>query len=338
MTKPTGLKWNRSSKRAAMSAIAVTAAALLTLTACGGGSTDTATDDTAATDTAVTLVEALPAGQWISNGGDFKEAANWDTKQTLTLELGAGTITPSNLELVAGQPYMIEISNTDSVEHGLAALDFLRASAVRKLESPGAEIKLTLFKEIYVLPGKMIELFVVPVIPGVTAMNGLTDGVAVAGMTGTISVTGTAPTTPAPVIDPFSTVGEVAGAADLIAAAKATWATAATAVTFEMVDNGDAHFYKPKVATLKVGMPVILTFANKGNIQHVFNAKDFFKTVAFWKVVSAEGSAFGGMVRGADLEVGGASSLYIIPTKVGTYKVIDEAPGMESMQATIIVK
>ena len=236
MTKPTGLMWN--SKRATMSAIAVTAA-LLTLTACGSGSDGTT--DTPTTDTAVALVEALPAGQWISNSGDFKEAANWDTAQTLTVELGAGTITPSNLELVAGQPYVIEISNTDSVEHGLSALDFMRASAVRKAESPSAEIKVTLFKEIYVLPGKMMELFVVPVIPGVTAMNGLTDGAVDASMTGTISVTGPAPTTPAPVIDPLSTVGEVAGAADLIAAAKATWSTDAAAVTIEMVDNGDAH-------------------------------------------------------------------------------------------------
>lgn len=328
MTRSNGL---RSSKRATMSAIAVTAAALLTLTACGGGSDDTAAPDTAATDTAVTLVEALPAGQWISNSGDFKDAANWDTAQTVTLGLGAGTITPSNLELVAGQPYVIEISNTDSVEHGLSALDFMRSSAVRKAESPSAEIKVTLMKEIYVLPGKMMKVFVVPVIPGVTAMDGLTDGAAVSGMTGTISVTGTTPTTPAPVIDPLSTVGEIAGAAD------ADWSTA-TAVTVEMADNGDAHFFKPKVITLNVNEPVILTFANKGNILHVFNTPDFLNTCAFLKIANAEGSVFGGLARPADLEAGGASNLYIIPTKVGTYKLGDEAPEMAAMQATIVVK
>lgn len=329
MTKPIGLR--RSPKRTTLGGIALTAAALLTLTACGGGSTNAASKDTDTTKTAVALVEALPAGQWISNGGDFKEAANWDTAETLTLELGAGSITPSNLELVAGKPYVIEISNTDSVEHGISALDFLRASAVRKAESPGAEIKVTLMKEIYVLPGKMMELFVVPVIPGVTAMNGLTDGAVVSGMTGTISVTGSAPTTPKPVIEPFSTVGEIAGAAT------ADW-SAATAVTVEMVDNGDAHFFKPKVITLKVNEPVILTFANKGNILHVFDTPDFLKTCAFWKVVNAEGSVFGGKVRPADLEAGGVANLYIIPTKVGTYKLADEAPEMASMQATIVVK
>lgn len=336
MSKPTGLMRSRSSKRATMSVIAVSAAALLTLTACGGDSNNASTD--VPEDTAITLVEALPAGQWISNSGDFKEAANWDTAETVTVDLGAGVITPSNLELVAGQPYVIEISNSDSVEHGLSALDFLRASAVRKVESPSAEIKVTLFKEIYVLPGKMMELFVVPVIPGVTAMEGLTDGVPVAGMTGTISVTGDAPTTPAPVIDPFSTVEEVAGAAGLIEAAKATWSTEAAAVTVEMMDNGDAHFFKPKVIELKLNQPVTLTFANKGNILHVFETPDFLATCAFWKVVNAEGSVFGGKVRPADLEAGGASNLYIIPTKAGTYALGDEAPEMASMKATIIVK
>jgi len=336
MSKPTGFGRNGYSKRATLSAVALTAAALLTLTACGGGSDDAATDTPA--DTTVTLVEALPAGQWISNSGDYKEAANWDVAETVTLDLGAGVITPSNLELVAGMPYVIEISNSDTVEHGLSALDFMRASAVRKVESPSAEIKVTLFKEIYVLPGKMMELFVVPVIPGVTAMEGLTDGVPVAGMTGTISVTGETPTSPAPVIDPFSTVEEVAGAAGLIEAAKATWDTDAAAVTVEMVDNGDAHFFKPKVIELKLNQPVTLTFANTGNILHVFDTPDFLATCAFWKIVNAEGTVFGGKARPADLEAGGVSNLYIIPTQAGTYTLGDEAPEMASMKATIIVK
>ncbi len=329
MTIEISPRW--SPKRTSLGVIALTAAALLTLTACGGESASSASKSTDTASSAVALVEALPAGQWISNGGDFKEAANWDTAETLSLELGAGSITPSNLKLVAGKPYVIEITNADSVEHGLSALDFLRASAVRKAESPGAEIKVTLMKEIYVLPGKTMELFVVPVMPGVTAMNGLTDGAAVSGMSGTISVTGTAPTTPAPVIESISTIGEIAGAAT------ADWSTA-TAVTVEMIDNGDAHFFKPKVINLKVNQPVILTFANKGNILHVFDTPDFLKTCSFLKVVNAEGSVFGGKVRPADLEAGGVANLYIIPTKVGTYKLGDEAPEMASMLASIVVK
>lgn len=333
----TRLRRLRSSKRPTMTVLAVTAVALLTLTACGG-TKGTAAADTAPTSTAVTLVEALPAGQWIANFGDYKEAANWDAATPLTLDLGAGMIMPSNLDLVAGQPYTIEISNSDTVEHGLSAPDFFRASGVRKTESPGGEIKLTLFREINVAAGKSTTLYVVPVMPGVTQMDGTTDGVVTAAMTGTISVTGTVPTTPAPVIESISTAGEVAGAADLIAAAKPTWDTAAQAVTIEMGDNGSAHFYKPKVTTLKVGVPVTLTFSNKGIVLHEYSAVDFFATCALWKVSTAEGSDSGGLVRPADLEAGGVSSLYVIPTKAGTYKLSDGTPGMETMAGTIIVK
>lgn len=321
---------NRSiikSKRGIVSAIALTAAALLTLTACGG-SGDKAV--VAPSDAAVALVEALPAGQWISNFSDYKEAANWDTAEILSLDLGATSITPSNLVLQAGLPYEIQITNNDSVDHTLSALDFMRASAIRKIESPGAEVKVRLLKNITVLAGKAMNLFVVPVIPGVLKMENLTDGVVSA--SGTISVEGTAPTTPAPVIESISTVGIIAGADELIAAAD--WSKAAT-VTQEMGDNGDAHFYKLKVINLKLNQPVILSFANKGNTQHVYEAEDFLKTCAFFKLTSTEGSVTSGIIRPADLEVGGVANLYIIPTKAGTYTLLDEST---DMKATIVVK
>lgn len=315
------------SKRGIFSAVALTAAALLTLTACGGSSTDEAA---APTDTAIALVEALPAGQWISNFGDFKEAANWDAAEVLALDLGAGTISPSNMVLQAGLPYEIQIINNDTVDHTFSALDFMRASAVRKVESPGAEVKMRLFKDITVLAGQTMSLFAVPVIPGVMKMENLTDGVVSA--SGTISVEGSAPTTPAPVIESVSTVGEVAGADALIAAAD--WTTAA-AVTEEMGDNGDTHFYKTKVINLKLNEPVILTFANNGNTLHVYEAEEFLMTCAVFKITSAEGNVTGGIIRPADLEVGGAANLYIIPTKAGTYTLLDEST---DMKATIVVK
>lgn len=321
---------NRSiikSKRGTVSAIALTAAALLILTACGG-SDDKA--EVAPSDAVVALVEALPAGQWIANSGEYKEAVNWDTAEVLTLDLGTTSITPTNLVLQAGLPYEIQILNNDSVDHTLSALDFMRSSGVRKVESPGAEVKMRLVKNITVLAGKAMNLFVVPVIPGVLKMENLTDGVVSA--SGTISVEGTAPTTPAPAIESISTVGEIAGADGLIAAAD--WSKAAT-ITQEMGDNGDAHFYKTKVINLKLNQPVILSFANNGNTQHVYMAEEFLNTCAFSKIVSTEGSVTGGIISPADLEVGGVANLYIIPTKAGTYTLLDEGT---DMKATIVVK
>ncbi len=315
------------SRRGVVSAIALTAAALLTLTACGGSKADEAADPV---DTAIALVEALPAGQWISNFSDYKEAVNWDAAEVLALDLGAGTISPSNLVLQAGLPYEIQIMNSDTVDHTFSALDFMRASAVRKVESPGAEVKMRLFKDITIFAGMTMNLFVVPVIPGVLKMENLTDGALTA--SGTISVEGTAPTTPAPVIESVSTVGEIAGADALIAAAD--WDSAAT-ITEEMGDNGDSHFYKTKIINLKLNEPVILTFANNGNTLHVFEAEEFLMTCAAFKITSTEGSVTGGIIRPSDLEVGGAANLYIIPTKAGTYTLLDEGT---DMKATIVVK
>ncbi len=328
------LKQGHYSKRRNMIVLAIATTTVLLLTACGGGSNDEAAENPSG-DSAVALVEALPAGQWVSNFGAFKDAVNWDMAETVSLDLTAGVITPSNLTLTSGSPYVIEVTNSDSVEHGLSILDFFRSSAVRKIESPGAEVKMRLFKDFTILAGKTISIFVVPVMPGVSSITGLTDGSAVAGMEGTISVTGAVPISPAPVIEDFSTSGELASAEELVA--NADWTAAATA-TIDMGDNGAAHFFKQKVTNLKLNQPVILTFNNAGNVLHEFNAEEFFYTCATYKITDAEGSFMGGIIRPADLEAGGVANLYIIPTKAGTYQLTDSTSGMESMHATIVVK
>ncbi len=335
MTRLVRARKNGIAKRGSVGVLAIAAAALVAVSGCGGGSPTSAANDGSGKE-GPALSQAIAPDKWVSNSSEFKEAANWDSAKEVSVTLGAGTLTPSNLELVAGQPYVIEIKNGDTADHGWSALEFLRASAIRKVESPSSEIKMKLIKTINVRAGKSMPIFVVPVLPGVTKMEGLTNGSPAAGMTGTISVTGPAPTKPAPVIESLSTVGEVAAAADLVKAAQPAWNTAAS-VTIEMGDNADVHFFKPKVTTLKVGVPIILTFVNKGKVLHEYDAADLFKTMAVWKVSNAEGWVEGAVVRPADLEAGGQSSLYVIPTKAGTYKLADSTPGMESMAATIEV-
>lgn len=310
----------------------VGAAALLavSLTACGSG-------DDGDNKSGPSTVDALAQDEWISNFDDFKEAANWDVAEVLSLDLGAGSMTPSSIDLVAGQPYEIQISNSGSVDQGVAAPDLFRSSAVRKTES-GAEIKLRLFKEVYALPEQTISLFLIPVIPGSYTFDGVADGAAVAGMSATVNVSGDVPTEPAPVIENVSTVGMPAGAADLVAAATPTWDKDATAVTITMGDNGDAHFYNPKDTVLKVGVPATITFVNEGDVLHVYECEDFLMTAALWKVTGSTGWDTGGLARPADVEAGVETSLYVIPTEAGTYALTDSTPGMESMTATITVK
>jgi uncharacterized cupredoxin-like copper-binding protein len=334
MTRLVRARRNGTAKRGSVGVLAVAAAALVAFSGCGGGPSTSANNGPGNAGPA--LSQAIAPDKWVSNSSDFKEAANWDSAKEVSVTLGAGTLTPSNLELVAGQPYVIDIKNADTVDHGWSAPEFMRASATRKVESPSSEIKMKLINAIYVHSGKSMPIFIVPVLPGVTKMEGLTNGSPAAGMTGTISVTGAAPTKPAPVIENLSTVGEVADAAGLVKAALPAWGTAAS-VTIEMGDNEEVHFFKPKLTTLKLGVPVVLTFVNKGNVLHEYDATDLFTTMAVWKISNAEGWVEGAVVRPADLEAGGQTSLYVIPTKSGTFTLGDSTPGMESMAATIEV-
>ena len=324
----------RSRKRA-IGIIALASAALLGLSACGSSPSSTSAAPSAAPTAATS---ALGADQWISNPGDFKDAANWDTSEKPTLALGGGAINPGSLDLVAGKPYEIMVSNSDTVDLGIGAKDFFRASALRKTES-GAEIKMNLLKEVFAKAGQSIRIFIVPVVPGTYELTGLdASGAPVSGMTGTVNVTGALPTKPAPVMAAISTIGIPAGADEMIAAAIPTWGAKAVVATITMGDTAAAHFYKPKNTVLKVGVPATLTFVNKGNATHVNEMMDFFKTAALWKIAGASGWDTAGMAKPADVDAGITVTLYLIPTQAGSFTLTDSAPGMESMNATITVK
>jgi len=317
-----------SKKKSGTSALAaIASAALLTLSACGGGDSDKPA--------AESTVKALTADEWVSNVSEYKDAVNWDTAEVLTLDLGAA-MEPDTLELTAGSPYEIQISNSGTTELGVSAPELFRASAVRKTES-GAEIKLYQFLDVYADAGKTVSLFLVPVVPGTYPLTGVSEGAPVDGLTGTFKVTGSVPTDPEPVIENVSSLNLPAGAADLITAAMPTWDADATAVTITMDDNGDVGFYKPDDTILKVGVPATITFANEGSILHVYECEDFLMTTAMWKVTGSEGYDTGLQVRPADVEAGVSTSVYVIPTVAGVYELTDSAPGMEQITITITV-
>ncbi|MDP4013054.1 MAG: hypothetical protein U0990_00910 [Candidatus Nanopelagicales bacterium] len=335
MTSLIGPRQGRSRSRVRVGVIAAASLALFALGACSssGGSSAPSTSGGSAP------AAGLAADEWVTNAGDYKEAANWDTAQTVSLDLGASAMTPGSLELVAGEPYVIEITNNGAAAQGVSAPDWFRSVAVRKTES-GAEIKLHQFTDVYANAGKTVSLYLVPVFPGTYPLEGVAGGIPVEGLSGQVTVTGSVPTAPAPVVEKLSSVGVPAGAADMIAKAIPTWDAKAKAVTITMDDqNGKdgTGIYKPKNAVLKVGVPVTLTFTNKGSVMHVYECEDFLKTAALWKVAAADGYNTGVMARPADVEAGVTTSLFLIPTVAGTYTLTDSAPGMEKMSATITV-
>lgn len=319
---------------ARLGALVIVGAALVALTACGGGGSSAPTPSGGSAPAA-----GLAADEWVANAGDFKDAANWDTAEVVSLGIGASALTPADLNLVAGQPYVIEIKNTGTATQGVSAPDLFRAVAVRKTES-GAEIKIHQFTEVYANAGKTVQLYLVPVFPGKYPLVGVANGVPVEGLSGTVNVTGSVPTNPAPVVKKVTSIGGPAGATDMIADAIPTWAAKAKAVTITMGDQKGKEgtgFYKPKDTVLKAGVPVTITFVNKGTVMHVYECEDFLKTAALWKITASNGYNTGAQARPADVEAGISTSLYLIPTVVGTYTLTDSAPGMEKTSATIKV-
>ena len=104
-------------------------------------------------------------------------------------------------------------------KHYFTAHEFYRAIATRKAESEQSEVKVPYFTAIEVYPGEEVELYFVPVLPGTFELFCEIEGHADAGMVGTITVTGEAPTAPAPVMAAVADGDWVQDAPDRVASA-----------------------------------------------------------------------------------------------------------------------
>ena len=140
-------------------------------------------------------------GTYLANGSDYasKTAADWSAAETIRIEMTEFSFSPSDITLEAGKPYILELVTVGAVKHEFTAPDFFPSAAWRKAESAESEIKATYFKEIEVFPGKQVDLYLVPITPGTYDLICEIEGHFEAGMFGTITVTGSAPTSPAPV-------------------------------------------------------------------------------------------------------------------------------------------
>ena len=144
---------------------------------------------------------AYVPGTYLANGSDYasKTAADWASAETIRIDMSEFSFSPSDITLEAGKPYILELVTVGAVKHEFTAPEFFPSAAWRKAESAESEVKATYFKEIEVFPGKQVDLYLVPITPGVYDLVCEIEGHFEAGMHGTITVTGTAPTSPAPV-------------------------------------------------------------------------------------------------------------------------------------------
>jgi uncharacterized cupredoxin-like copper-binding protein len=124
-----------------------------------------------------------------------------------------------------------------------------------------------------------------------------------------------------------------------IEAASATWDAKAVKLKIEAGEDGAAMFFKAKYTNLKVGVPVELTLVNSGKTKHEWSSDEFFPTMAFRKAEDEFGEYKAPLLNEAEVKVGGKLELFLIPTKVGVFKIVCAIAGHEraGMVGTITV-
>ena len=273
-------------------------------------------------------------GTYVQNPGDFagKAAADWDNAEVVRIELDEMSFNPAELTFEAGLPYKVELVNIGEVKHEFTSEEFFASVAWRKAESPQSEVKAPFFTEIEVFAGQQVDLYFVPITPGIYDLVCEIEGHFEAGMFGSVTVTGTAPTNPAPVIVAQSDGPWLAGGSEIVSAAD--WDSMETIE----VELGEFYF-EPSEIHLTQNQPYKIVFINVGDVKHESTAPDFFLSIAFRKVQDASGE----YKTPAPLEVetfaGMETELFLIPTATGTFDLVCEIEGHfeAGMFGTIVV-
>lgn len=204
-----------------------------------------------------------------------------------------------------------------AVKHEFSAGDFFASVAWRKAESPESEVKAVYLTEIEVFAGKEVDLYFVPVTPGTYELVCEIEGHVEAGMHGAITVTGNAPTSPAPVFASITEGPWVLDNEERVAAAD--WSTMETV----HIELGE-FFFKPDNIWLRVDHPYKLVFDNPGAVKHEATAGDFFRTAALRKVEDASGEFKAPLLLEVEVFADKETEIYLIPTMAGEYEMICE--------------
>ena len=98
--------------------------------------------------------------------------------------------------------------------------------------------------------------------------------------------------------------------------------------------------FTPSDITLEAGKPYILELVTTGATKHEFTAPDFFPSVAWRKVESAESEVKATYSKEVEVFPAKQTDLYLIPIEPGTYELLCEIEGHfeAGMFSTIVVQ
>ncbi len=88
------------------------------------------------------------------------------------------------------------------------------------------------------------------------------------------------------------------------------------------------HEFRPSIIRLLRGEPYILILENRDDVEHLFLAREFFKTAAILKLIRNEEPVPGPVTPVIELQPGDLAELHFIPARDGWFPFEDGSPGL----------
>jgi uncharacterized cupredoxin-like copper-binding protein len=134
------------------------------------------------------VLTAIASGPWVTNGSELVSSADWDTMETVEIDMGEFYFAPDEIHLTVGQPYKLLFVNSGDVKHEATAPGLFETVAFRKAQDASGEFKAPTVNEVETFAGKETELFLIPQEAGTFDIVCEIEGHFEAGMFGTIVV------------------------------------------------------------------------------------------------------------------------------------------------------
>ncbi|MBI4409655.1 MAG: hypothetical protein HY561_08110 [Gemmatimonadetes bacterium] len=259
---------------------------------------------------------------------DWLASVNWDQKTVVTLTMvesptGALSFSPNRLTFEAGKPYVLRILNgsPNVLKHYVSPTglgNFYQAIATRKIETSQAEYKAPYFSEVELMVGGALDLYFVPVLPGTYDIVCTIPGHKEAGMTAQFVITGG---------EDNKLDLEIATDFDATllsdgrrSSSHTVWQTRVDLTI--SVQETPTFTFVPKDLTLLQGTGYRIRLESAaGNVEkHYWTAAEFFKTTVWRKAEDTQAEIKAPYLKAVELMVGGATYLFVVPTKTGTYE------------------
>jgi len=134
------------------------------------------------------VLTAIADGPWVANGPELVSSADWDSMETIEIDMGEFYFAPDEIHLTVGQPYNLVFVNSGAVKHEATASELFETIALRKAQDASGEYKGPTLAEVETFAGAETEVFLIPQTAGTYELVCEIEGHYEAGMFGTIVV------------------------------------------------------------------------------------------------------------------------------------------------------